>query len=290
MENVKLFLLTILVFSIGYAHAQVTSTFDTDQEGWTARDNNSGPTPSYQAAGGNPGGFIQVTDGVAGSATYFVAPSKFLGDRSSSYGRFLRFDLQVSVTPNSSTAGVQLSGGGLTLVRLLPVLPAVAPQWSSYSFRLDETETWRVGSTTGPIATAAQMQAVLTSLTALWINGEYSTASLDGGGLDNVILESSAPVVGELNIHRGLSPNNDGKNDFFQVDNIHLRADTEVNTVTIYNRWAGKVFEVSNYDNTTRVFKGLNSNGNELPSGTYFYKIEFASGRKTETGYLYLKR
>jgi len=49
------------------------------------------------------------------------------------------------------------------------------------------------------------------------------------------------------------------------------------------------VFEVDNYNNTN-IFKGLTNTGNELPSGTYFYKIEFASGRKTETGYLALKK
>ena len=51
-----------------------------------------------------------------------------------------------------------------------------------------------------------------------------------------------------------------------------------------------KVFEVENYNNDDQVFKGLNDNGNERPSGTYYYKIEFASGLKSETGYLALKR
>jgi len=38
------------------SYAQIISTFDTDRDGWTAIDNQSGPNPSYQATGGNPTG------------------------------------------------------------------------------------------------------------------------------------------------------------------------------------------------------------------------------------------
>jgi gliding motility-associated-like protein len=284
----KIVIIILLIVQSLPAYAQITSTFDTDREGWTALDNQSGPNPSYQASGGNPGGFIGVIDGVGGTATYFNAPPKFLGNRSSSYGLLLRFDLQVSVTPNSSTAGARLIGGGITLVKLLPALPAVAPNWTSYSMRLDVTETWRVGGSTGPVATEAQIRAVLDSLIGLAFNGEYSTSAADGGGLDNVILEEGAPD--EIEIFDGLSPNGDGKNEIFLIQNIELRPDTQKNKVSIYNRWGDVVFEVSDYNNTNRVFKGLNKDGKELSSGTYFYKIEFESGRESINGYLVLKK
>jgi hypothetical protein len=50
------------------------------------------------------------------------------------------------------------------------------------------------------------------------------------------------------------------------------------------------VWEGINYNNQTVVFTGKNKNGQELPSGTYFYKIQFSSGRKSETGYLVIKK
>jgi hypothetical protein len=50
-----------------------------------------------------------------------------------------------------------------------------------------------------------------------------------------------------------------------------------------------RCLRVENYDNTIRVFKGLTNNGQELPSGTYFYKIEF-KGHGAKTGYLTLKK
>lgn len=95
-------------------------------------------------------------------------------------------------------------------------------------------------------------------------------------------------VIGDVVIYNALSPNNDGLNDYFIIQ--YIDALPESNQVTIYNRWGDVVFEISDYDNDTRVFKGLNNNGKELPSGTYFYKIQFASGRSSKSGYISLKR
>ncbi|MBX2917416.1 MAG: VCBS repeat-containing protein [Cyclobacteriaceae bacterium] len=95
-------------------------------------------------------------------------------------------------------------------------------------------------------------------------------------------------VVSEgLEIFNAVSPNNDGKNDFFAISNISTLEPE--NTVSIYNRWGSKVFEVENYSEDN-AFRGLNQNGNELPSGTYFYKIIFKSTGKTQNGFLVLKR
>jgi gliding motility-associated-like protein/uncharacterized delta-60 repeat protein len=97
-------------------------------------------------------------------------------------------------------------------------------------------------------------------------------------------------VTGNVIIYNAVSPNDDGLNDIFKLENIELNEDTQRNTVTIYNRWGDVVFDVNDYDNSTRVFKGLSKNGSVLPTGTYFYKVEFESGYQSMTGYLYLKQ
>ncbi|MBX2895694.1 MAG: VCBS repeat-containing protein [Cyclobacteriaceae bacterium] len=94
-------------------------------------------------------------------------------------------------------------------------------------------------------------------------------------------------VIGEIEIYNAVSPNGDDKNAYFRIENIE--ALEPENTVTIYNRWGSKVFEVENYKEAN-AFRGLNQNGNELPSGTYFYKIFFISTGKTQHGFLVLKR
>jgi hypothetical protein len=54
------------------------------------------------------------------------------------------------------------------------------------------------------------------------------------------------------------------------------------------------VWEATDYNNASTVFTGLNKNGSELPTGSYFYKIEFkpvnGAQKPTVTGYLSLKR
>lgn len=93
---------------------------------------------------------------------------------------------------------------------------------------------------------------------------------------------------GEITVYNAVSPNNDGKNEFLTIQYIDILPETQNNQVIIYNRWGDEVFSVKNYNNSTKVFKGENNNGNKLPSGTYFYKIVFTSG-KARTGFLELK-
>lgn len=93
-----------------------------------------------------------------------------------------------------------------------------------------------------------------------------------------------------LNIYTAVSPNKDGKNEVFWIENIDKRSDSRKNTVSIFNRWGDLVWEGKDYNNTTVVFAGFSKNNTELPSGTYYFKIEFESGKTTETGYLSLKR
>jgi gliding motility-associated-like protein len=97
-------------------------------------------------------------------------------------------------------------------------------------------------------------------------------------------------VGGDIVVYNAMSPNGDDLNPFFYIQYIDVFPDTRQNKVTIFNRWGDAVFEMDDYDNATRVFTGLNKNGNELPAGTYYYKIEFRSERKALTGFISLKR
>jgi len=97
-------------------------------------------------------------------------------------------------------------------------------------------------------------------------------------------------VIGKIEVYNGISPNNDLQNEKFIIQYIDVLPETQNNKVSIFNRWGDVVWEGVNYNNQTVVFIGKNNNGQELPSGTYFYKIQFSSGIKTETGYLVIKK
>jgi gliding motility-associated-like protein len=96
----------------------------------------------------------------------------------------------------------------------------------------------------------------------------------------NTILNDSLVVTVqncELNPGNAFSPNGDGLNDFFSVDFIEFYPN---NVVYIFNRWGTKVFEKSAYNNDW--------NGDNLPSGTYFYVIDPGDGSELLKGYVVL--
>jgi gliding motility-associated-like protein len=100
-------------------------------------------------------------------------------------------------------------------------------------------------------------------------------------------------------IHNAFTPNNDEFNQFFNIE--HIEEDCHLpNTVEIYNRWGVLVYETKNYDNASRRFEGISegrvtiSKSDELPTGTYFYIIQWTDTTTGKTinkdGYLYLTR
>jgi gliding motility-associated-like protein len=102
-----------------------------------------------------------------------------------------------------------------------------------------------------------------------------------------------------LEVHNAVTPNGDGLNDYFIIDNITDTSCYPENTVEIYNRWGVKVFDTNNYDNTSHVFQGISEGRDtvkqsaELPTGTYFYILKYKTSEGnyvTKNGYLYLSR
>ncbi len=140
----------------------------------------------------------------------------------------------------------------------------------------------------------------LTSISNTILSVDYS--GINFAGIETLTLQAcdllnsctlqlfTLEVTAELTIYNGLSPNGDFKNEVFRLKFIEWLPDAQKNKVSIYNRWGSLVFDIADYNNTTNVFRGLNNSGNELPTGVYFYKIEFESGRKPINGYLTLKK
>ncbi|HWK99299.1 MAG TPA: gliding motility-associated C-terminal domain-containing protein, partial [Parapedobacter sp.] len=104
-------------------------------------------------------------------------------------------------------------------------------------------------------------------------------------------------IVPDNSINRtkyGFSPNGDGINDYWSIDGIEQYPD---NTVSIYNRWGDLVFQIEGYDNQSNIFRGeankLNRLGaGVLPSGTYFFTIQYHDGQETKRveGFVVLRR
>jgi gliding motility-associated-like protein len=142
------------------------------------------------------------------------------------------------------------------------------------------------------------VSGALASISSTTLTLDYSNTTYVG--LDNLIIEVfdlageraeatiEIQVDGEISVRNGISPNGDGLNDYFKVENIEFLGPQ--NTVKIFTRWGDKVFEVKDYDNLNRRFEGKGDSGKDLPSGVYFYQVTFANGRPELSGYLTLKR
>jgi gliding motility-associated-like protein len=87
-----------------------------------------------------------------------------------------------------------------------------------------------------------------------------------------------------LVIYNAVTPNRDGLNDTWVIENI---SEFPGNRVTIYNRWGLQLFDVKDYDNTTKYWPDEEML-NKLVSSTYFYIIELNDGSKPLKGWVEL--
>ena len=114
------------------------------------------------------------------------------------------------------------------------------------------------------------------------------------GDAISCIAQSFTTMIPEDETKYGFSPDGDGINEYWHIENIDYYPE---NVVSIYNRWGDMVFQVENYDNALNVFSGTANRrtkvgADQLPSGTYFFNIQIEGQtilRKTQ-GYLVLKR
>jgi len=106
------------------------------------------------------------------------------------------------------------------------------------------------------------------------------------------VLSKQIQILPEILVFNGISNNNDGQNEVFEIACIQ---DFPNNVVKIFNRQGTLVYEAKGYDNGEVAFRGVSNKGisvlgTELPEGTYFYIIDKGDGSTPKSGYLELLR
>ncbi|HOZ86876.1 MAG TPA: gliding motility-associated C-terminal domain-containing protein, partial [Bacteroidia bacterium] len=139
------------------------------------------------------------------------------------------------------------------------------------------TGEWQLVSGFGVFANNQNNSTLITDLSS----GENIVKWKVTGLCDFTEDEIKITVV-ETVMPNAISPNGDGKNDYFEVPNISLYENVEL---TVLNRWGSVVFKTSNYDNR---WNGTNMDNNPLTDDTYFYSLKM--GETTLTGFIIIKR
>ncbi|MDX9932517.1 MAG: gliding motility-associated C-terminal domain-containing protein, partial [Bacteroidales bacterium] len=108
--------------------------------------------------------------------------------------------------------------------------------------------------------------------------GSYSVTVSDLNGCTKIIEYTLPESETEcINIPTSFTPNSDGKNDDWVINNIDLYPG---HRVQIFNRWGNLLYEQSPY---TTPWDGK-FNGNPLPAETYYYIIDLNNGQEAFTG------
>ena len=163
------------------AQANLVSTFDSGNEGWSAVDPTADYTSVWQSSGGNPGGYLLGTESSPlGNTGYFIAPAAWLGDLSIYAGGTLSYDLRVvSGTAYFADADIQICSGATCASWTGP--NPVGNGWVTFSTTLVPANF-----------SGGNLAAILSNVTQLRLRGEFITG-IEQEAFDNVRLTAAIP-------------------------------------------------------------------------------------------------
>ena len=152
---------------------------------------------------------------------------------------------------------------------------------SGNEIELNETGAWSVlpGEGSGIFDDPEDPE---TNVTGLSEGDNILLWTVDNGvcppSYDFIIVTVEGLVVPTL-----ITPNMDGRNDYFVLRGLETLGRTEL---VIFDRRGAQVYKNENYDNK---WNGVDYNENPLPDDTYFYTIRSQNGRSM-SGYVVIRR
>jgi len=187
----RIFLFCSILFCLIPAsaiQAQVTSTFDTDLEGWQVTGDNSA---AWEETTGHPGGCLSVNDWAIGDMNYIIAPPKYHGDWSSMTASD---SISAEIYFENTSGGAAISpayifriagpGGAAHALAGSSNYPAHGA-WTKYEVSIDEND-WVIES--------GNWAGIVSSVNSLRIMGEFVYGN-EIVRLDNVNLTSTPSYV-----------------------------------------------------------------------------------------------
>lgn len=187
---------TVVSFAAASGAFALSSTFDSDVEGWTTNPSDEPGAVSHVPSGGNPDGYLLADDNTDPNFfSYLLAPDKFLVDISRFDGGTIGFDAILLFSENIPTTGlfglVTISGGSGSASNRIGAdnLPSV---WTSYSGSLVASD-WGV--------TQPEWLALLKDVTEIRVDLEPILGGDEILGFDNFTISTAQvplPATGLL--------------------------------------------------------------------------------------------
>ncbi|MEO7171665.1 fibronectin type III domain-containing protein [Flavobacterium sp.] len=219
-------------------------------------------------AGFTAGGTFSSTTGL------IINPTTGAIDLTSTPGAYT-----VTYTVNPNVSNCEVAPPGTTQIMIIaPVTIDLTGGCQSINYVLTangsfnpETATYSWHNAAGAVVGDTQ------SITVTAIGVYTVTVTVDGCSTDSLPFDVNSVFC---IIQKGISVNNDGKNDTFDLTGF------DVKKLTIFNRLGMKVYSRNDY---VDEWGGKSDDGDELPDGTYYYVIDRNSG-DTKTGWIYINR
>jgi gliding motility-associated-like protein len=142
-----------------------------------------------------------------------------------------------------------------------------------------EKGLWSIISGTGDLTDNTNPKTPVDNLSI----GENQFLWTVSNGYCPVSQDTTNIVVNDFVIPTMITPNMDGRNDYFELRGLTTLGKSEL---IIFDRRGVQVFKNSDYDN---LWDGVDYNNKPLPEDTYYYVLKTANG-KSFSGYLLIRR
>ncbi|HBD26680.1 MAG TPA: hypothetical protein DC020_07625 [Flavobacterium sp.] len=196
-----------------------------------------------------------------------------------------------TVTSGNGTC-TSVASASFTILEQLasPVTPSVTVIDSEIC--VGQTGAFQINGSPNDVVTysinsGSQQTATLNALgeALIEVNNSTTTIVIELSEINNGTCSNSISITATIDvincvIPKGVSPNNDGLNDTWDLSGFDAKQ------VQIFNRYGVEVYSKSNYINE---WGGRANNGNELPDGTYYYVVSLPSG-EVKTGWVYINK
>jgi len=264
-----------LLVAVTGAFAGITSTFDTDLEGWTLVDKYGGSAEGsivWCANGGNPGGYVEFTD-EGNDGGFISAPSIYLGDWSPFDGNVtLSYEHEIiseEIVNSRLPYEVRIQGPGGQAQFLGETSPPPSG-WQLVEVPI-ESSAWTILS--------GDWLGVLADVTSFRIRIEQTNGHVDVSGIDNVDFPISASGAIDIGVNEsrfvisGSCPNPFSSETRIIFENSPSRGLT-VEVFDLRGRLvAGRMDDGASEGPGSIYLDGCDNRGVNLPAGQYFVRL-----------------